>query len=104
MFARRLGDSPAGATDTGGNWWDFIPSLVTAGAAVFTQQQLLDYNKQAIAQGLPLLSASQIAQMSESSQPGVNIGMSADVKSLLTYAFLGAGALALFYTLMRRAR
>lgn len=101
---RYLGDATAGATDSGFSFATFLPQLLTGAAAVYTQQQLLDYNRDAASKGLPLLSTAQMQSMMQGAQPGVNIGVSQDVKQIATYALLGAGALALFYTFMRRAR
>lgn len=104
QIARRyLGDATPGASDSI-DWSTFLPQLLTGAASVFTAQQLLDYNKNAAAMGYPLLSAGQMQSMMQSTTPGLNIGVSADVKTIMTYTLLGAGALALFYMVMRRAR
>lgn len=105
QLLRGMGDTTPGATDsTDINWATLIPSLVTGAANVFSMQQLLDYNKAAAAAGTPLLSAAQMQTMLTSAQPGVNIGVSDDIKSVVEYGMLGAGALALLYIFMRRAR
>jgi hypothetical protein len=106
ITGRRLGDVTPGATDsTGGiDWSTLLPALVTGASNVYTQQQLLDYNKSAVANGLPVLSAAQIQSLVSSGTPGVNVGLTASTQSLMEYALGGAAALAVFYIFMRRAR
>lgn len=104
LTRRPLGDATPGVTDSGFDWSTFIPQLLTGASAVYTQQQLLDYNKQLIAAGQQPLSASAMQAMMQGAMPGVNIGVSADVKQMLTYGLVGAAGLATLYIFMRRAR
>lgn len=101
-----FGDATAGATDSF-DWsslTNLLPALLTGAAGIYTQQQLLDYNKNAAANGLPLLTASQMQTMMQSARPGVTVGVSQQVQSIVEYGLLGAGALAVLYMFMRRAR
>lgn len=70
-------------TDPWGKWADLIGVGVTA----YNQQQLLEVNVERAKQGLPPISASEIA-------PTVNVGISPEIKQLLIMG--GVGLLLLF--------
>lgn len=77
------------ATDT--SWMNNIPNWITQIQTAINTQKLLDINTQRAQQGLPPITAAQVA-------PTVNFGLSAQTQQLVLY---GAGALLLMMLLKK---
>lgn len=81
-----------------------IAPLVQAGLQAWDMQSIFDFNKQLITQGKAPLTQDQINSLLTGVQPTVNVGLSQQTTQVLEYVALGAGALALLYTVMKHAR
>lgn len=77
-----------------------LPSLVSQGLTAYGQLQLQNMNMALIKQGKPPLTASQIYAMA----PQLNVGLASSTQNLLMYGALGAGALLLIMSAMKRKR
>lgn len=88
--------------DASPSWLTDITGLLSQGVTAYTQLQLMNLNKNLIAQGRPPLSAYQVASMA----PQLNVGLASSTQTLVMYGLIGAGAVLLLSSFMggRRRR
>jgi hypothetical protein len=106
MWLHGFGDTAPGTSMVDPNSTEGIVAslapLVQAGLQAWDQQSIFDFNKSLIESGKAPLTADQMTSLMQGVQPTFNVGLSSNTQQVLTYALLGAGALALFYIFMRR--
>jgi hypothetical protein len=103
----QLNDSTAVTGDTGTtspDWTTLITTLLSAGLQTWDRQSLMNYNMSLIAAGKPPLTDAQMTALTSGLTPGVNVGLSSSTQQVLEYTLLGAGAFALLFVFMRRAK
>lgn len=77
-----------------------LPQLITAGLTITNAQRIANLNFERVKAGQPPLSQAAIAAV----QPGVNIGLSPDIKNMLMIGGLGLGAILLLGVIPKRKK
>lgn len=80
----------------GESWWETGQKILTGLVMTEQQRQLMQLNIERARQGLPPIDINRYSGV------GVNVGLSQGTQNLVLYLALGAGALILLNTLMRR--
>lgn len=77
-------------------WYETAQKILTGLAMTNQQRQLMDLNIERARKGLPPIDINRYTGL------GVNVGLSAGTQNLVLYLALGAGALILLNSLMKR--
>jgi hypothetical protein len=89
--------TPSGTSPDNSDWLTNItaalPALASTVTGIISQQNLLDYNTQLIAQGKPPLTPAQLTQLQAGFTPGLNVGLGATTLTTVQNIAIGAGLL-----------